>query len=70
MRRDLLVTALCLLIVGLSVPSRAEVRVVTDRYGVYKTTRVLTSGRTSGVWSPLDRRAGRTSLNILGARNV
>jgi hypothetical protein len=69
MRRDLMVTALCLAILGLAFPARAEVRVVTDRHGVYKTTRVLQGGERTNVWSPV-RRAGRAAaLNLFGDRN-
>ncbi len=69
MRRDWLVTALCLLALVVSVQAIAEVRVITDRNGAYKTTRVLLDDRATGVWSAVRRGSGRTALNLLGDRN-
>ena len=69
MRRDWLVTALCLLALVVSAQAIAEVRVITDRDGAYKTTRVLLDDRVTGVWSAVRRGGGRTVLNLLGDRN-
>lgn len=69
MRRDFMVTALCLLTLGLCLPTRAEIRVVTDRHGEYKVTRVLQGGRQGSVWSPMCRGRTARSLNIYGDRN-
>jgi hypothetical protein len=69
MRRDFVVTALCLLALALSVQAHAEVRVLTDRHGAYKMTRVVLDGRTGRVWSPLRRGNTATVLNIGGDRN-
>jgi len=68
MRRDWLVTALCLLALVVSAQALAEVRVITDRHGVYRTTRVLLDHRGGGVWSELRRGRSRTALNPLGDR--
>lgn len=69
MRRDWLVTALCLLALVVSVQANAELRVITDRDGVYKTTRVLLDDRDAGVWNPVRRGGGRTALNLKGNQN-
>jgi hypothetical protein len=70
MRRDWTVTALCVLILGgWSLASLAEVRVVTDRDGDYRTTRVLQNGRQESVWSLMRRGASGRALNPLGDRN-
>jgi hypothetical protein len=72
MRRDWMVTALCLVVLGLSYPARAEIRVFTDRHGNYLTTRVLQGGRRANVWGSLRRsnmvRSVR-SLNVYGDNN-
>lgn len=69
MRRDFMVTALCLLILVSSFPALAEVRVVTDRHGEYKVTRVLQGGRKGNVWGPLGRGHTARTLNVFGDRN-
>ena len=69
MRRDWLVTALSLLALVMSVQALAEVRVITDRTGAYKTTRVVLDERGGGVWSAVRRASSRTALNVLGDRN-
>ncbi len=69
MRRDCLVTALCLLALVVSVQAIAEVRVITDRDGAYQTTRVLLGDRGSGVWSAAAREGNRMALNVMGDRN-
>jgi len=69
MRRDLMVTALCLTILGLAFPARAEVRADTDRHGVYKMTRVLQGGERSSVWSPVRQASRAAALNLFGDRN-
>jgi hypothetical protein len=69
MRRDLKITALTAVLVGLLSPAvRAEVRAVTDRYGVYKMTRVLQGARGS-VWGPTGRSTSHHALNLDGDRN-
>ncbi len=68
MRRDWLVTALCLLALVVSVGATAEVRVITDRQGIYRTTRVLLDHRGNGVWSEVRRGRSRNALNPLGDR--
>ncbi len=69
MRHKWLVTALCLLALVVSVQAIAEIRVITDRHGVYRTTRVLLDGRGAGVWSAVHRGSSRTALNLLGDQN-
>jgi hypothetical protein len=69
MRRDWLVTALVFLALVVSVQALAEVRVVTDRTGVYQTTRVVLDGRGGGVWSAVRHTSSRTALNVLGDQN-
>ncbi len=68
MRRDWLVTALCLLALVVSVQAIAEVRVITDRNGAYETTRVLLDERGSGVWGALYR--GRPKKHSLPVKSV
>ena len=68
MRRDTIVTALCLLGLVLSVPALAEVRIVADRDGDYLMTRVLL-GRDGQVWSPLKDTNPIRALNLTGDRN-
>jgi hypothetical protein len=69
MRRDHLVTALVLLVLGMTFQVRAEIRVVTDEQGKYETTRVLRTGRSGDVWSPLPRtEVVKNSLNVNGFR--
>lgn len=67
MRRNWLVTALCLVLLGLlSAQAYAEVRVVVDRRsGEYRATRVLL-GERGGVWSAVRRGSGRMTLNVHG----
>jgi hypothetical protein len=66
MRRDLIVTTLAWVILGSCVAVQAEVRVVTDRNGSYKATRVLRGGNSSDVWSLLHRGNGKYVLNTGG----
>lgn len=69
MRRDFVVVALCLLALVLSVQASAEVRVLTDRHGTYKMTRVILDDRTGLVWCPMRRGDSATVLNVAGDRN-
>jgi len=68
MRRDLLVAVLGLMVLGTTFQARAEVRVVTDRHGSYKMTRVLRSGNSGDVWSLIRRNDSKMNLNIAGYR--
>ena len=69
MRRNLLITALCLAVVAVCVPALAEVRIVSDRDGEYNLTRVVPDRRSADVWSPTGRGDSRRSLNLYGDRN-
>jgi hypothetical protein len=69
MRRDWMVTALCLVLLGLSYPASAEIRVFTDRHGNYLTTRVLSGGKRANYWSPVRRGNMVRSLNVYGDDN-
>ena len=69
MRRDWLVTALCLLALVVSVQAVAEVRVITERDGTYRTTRVLLDERGTGVWSEVRHGSSRAALNVNGDWN-
>ena len=64
MRRDIAVATLCGLLLG-SVAARAEVSVMTDRDGVYKSVRVQESPR-QGVWAPVRNGGQRFPLNPYG----
>lgn len=64
MRRDMAVLLSCLVTFGLGQESAAEVRVITNRAGVYETTRVLTGGpHGTNVWGLIGRGAGSRTLN-------
>jgi hypothetical protein len=68
MHRCVVVTVVGLLALLLGLEALAEVRVVTSRRGDYRDTRVLTGGRTDGVWAPVTRRGTTTMLNPNGDR--
>jgi len=65
----LVVTVVCIAAAILCADARAEVRVITDRYGEYKMTRVMTAGRGGLIWTPFHRGSRRTALNVRGDRN-
>jgi hypothetical protein len=75
MRRGLFAATLALVALSFGLESRAEIRVVTDRNGDYRETRILMpdmlafGAGASNVWTPVGRVGKDATLNPTGADN-